>query len=161
MIDGWGISCEIALIWISLDFTDDQSKLFQVMAWCCQATSHYLSQCWPRSLLPYNVTRPEWVNLSSKVFCGIHLSNFPRSTHEINLQYVFRDYTLKLPHLPGANELRHFVLFSFPSSMYCLECIWNKSLLLEITACCLICSQCQAFYLTHCLHGDVAVILNY
>ena len=29
-----------------LDFTDDQSTLVQVMAWCHQATSHYLSQCW-------------------------------------------------------------------------------------------------------------------
>ena len=47
VIDGWGISCEIALIWMSLDFTDDQSTLVQVMAWCCQATSHYLSPCWP------------------------------------------------------------------------------------------------------------------
>ena len=32
MIDGWRISSEIALIWISLDFTDDQSTLVQVMA---------------------------------------------------------------------------------------------------------------------------------
>ena len=31
LIDGWGISCEIALIWISMDFTDDQSILVQVM----------------------------------------------------------------------------------------------------------------------------------
>ena len=60
VIDGWGISCEIALIWMSLDFTDDQSTLVQVMAWCRQATSHYLSQCWPRSLSPYGVTRPQW-----------------------------------------------------------------------------------------------------
>ena len=61
MIGGWGISCEIALILMSLDFTDDQSTLVQVMAWCRQATSHYLSQCWPRSLSPYAVTRPQWV----------------------------------------------------------------------------------------------------
>ena len=66
LIDGWGISCEIGLIWMSLDFTDDQSTLVQVMAWCCQASSHYLSQCWPRSLSPYGVTRPERVNLSVK-----------------------------------------------------------------------------------------------
>ena len=45
VIDGWGISCEMVLIWMSLDFTDDQSTLVQVMAWCCQAPSHYLSQC--------------------------------------------------------------------------------------------------------------------
>ena len=37
------------------DFIGDQSTLFQVMAWCRQATSHYLSQCWPRSLSPYGV----------------------------------------------------------------------------------------------------------
>ena len=64
VIDGWDISCEIALIWISPDFTDDQSTLVQVMAWCRQATSHYLSQCWPRSLSPYGITRPKWVNVA-------------------------------------------------------------------------------------------------
>ena len=30
-----------------LSLTDDKSTLGQVMAWCRQATSHYLSQCWP------------------------------------------------------------------------------------------------------------------
>ena len=62
VIDGWRICCEIALIWMSLDFIDDQSTLVQVMAWCRQATSHYMSQCWPRSMSPYGVTRPQWVN---------------------------------------------------------------------------------------------------
>ena len=59
--DSCGISCEIALIWMSLNLTDDQSTLVQVMAWCRQATSHYLSQCWPRSQSPYGVTRPQWL----------------------------------------------------------------------------------------------------
>ena len=59
--DGWGIACGLALRWMSLDCTDDKSTLVQVMAWCRQATSHYLSQCWPRSLSPYGVTRPRWV----------------------------------------------------------------------------------------------------
>ena len=58
---GWGISYEIALRWMPLHLTD-KSTLVQVMAWCHQATSHYLSQCWPRSLSPYDVTRPQWVN---------------------------------------------------------------------------------------------------
>ena len=62
VIDGWGIACEVALRWISLDLTDDKSTLVQVMAWCRQARSHYLSQCWPRFLSPYGVTRPQWVN---------------------------------------------------------------------------------------------------
>ena len=31
------------------------------MAWCCQATSLYPSQCWPRSMAPYGVTRPQYI----------------------------------------------------------------------------------------------------
>ena len=74
VIDGWGISCELALRRMSLDLTDDKSTLVQVMAWCRQATSHYLSQCWPRSLSPYGVTKPQWVKPSFRRipngFCG-------------------------------------------------------------------------------------------
>ena len=67
VINGWGISCELALLrWMLLDLTDDKSTLVQVMAWCHQATSHYLSQCWLRSLSPYGVTRPKWVNMCKK-----------------------------------------------------------------------------------------------
>ena len=57
-IDGWGISCEIALRLMLLDLTDNKSTLVQVMARCCQATSHYPSQCWLRSMSPYGITRP-------------------------------------------------------------------------------------------------------
>ena len=35
---------------------DEKSALGQAMAWCHQATSHYLSQCWSRSMLPYGIT---------------------------------------------------------------------------------------------------------
>ena len=65
--DGWCISCKIALRWMPLDLTGDKSTLVQVMAWCRQATSHYLNQCWPRSLSPYGVTRPQWVKLNSSL----------------------------------------------------------------------------------------------
>ena len=30
---------------------------------CCQATSHNLNQCSPRSIMPNDITRPQWVNL--------------------------------------------------------------------------------------------------
>ena len=53
-----------ALRWMPWDLTDDKSTLVQVMAWCRQATSHYLNQCWPRSLPPYGITRPQWFNSS-------------------------------------------------------------------------------------------------
>ena len=48
--------------WMTLNLTDARSILVQVMAWCRQATNHYLSQCWPRSASPYGVTKPQWVN---------------------------------------------------------------------------------------------------
>ena len=32
------------------------------LAWCRRAASHYLSQCWPRSMLLHGVPRPHWVN---------------------------------------------------------------------------------------------------
>ena len=53
-------------IWISLQFVprspiDNKSALGQVMAWCRQASSHHLNQCWPRSVSPYGVPWPQWV----------------------------------------------------------------------------------------------------
>ena len=33
-----------------------ESTLVQVMSFCCKATIHYLSQCWPRSMSPYAIT---------------------------------------------------------------------------------------------------------
>ena len=62
VIDDWCISGEIAIRWIKLDLTDDKSTMVQVMAWCRQATIHYLSQCWLSSLSLYGVIRPQWVN---------------------------------------------------------------------------------------------------
>ena len=41
---------------------DDKSTLVQVMAWCRQATSHYLNQCWP---------------IIREVFCHSSLGNKP------------------------------------------------------------------------------------
>ena len=61
MVGGWSISCKIVLKWMPMDLTDGKSTLVQVMVWCRQATSHYLNHCWPRSLSPYDVIRPQWV----------------------------------------------------------------------------------------------------
>ena len=36
------------------------------MAWYCQATSQYLTQCWPKSLSPYGAIKPQWVNKISR-----------------------------------------------------------------------------------------------
>ena len=95
---GWGISYEIALRWMPLDFADDKSTLVQVMTWCLQATSHYLSQCWPRSLLPYGVIRPQWVDssppdkmaavLADNIFKCIFLNENDRIPIPISLKLI-------------------------------------------------------------------------
>ena len=69
-------SCEVGLRYRRKSTTephDDKSTLVQVMAWCHQAVSHYLCQCWPRFVVPYGVTRPQWVNgLVSKHYWAIN-----------------------------------------------------------------------------------------
>ena len=52
---------------IAQDLIDDKSTLVQVMAWCRQATNHYLSQCWHSSLSLYGVTRGEWVKVKQRL----------------------------------------------------------------------------------------------
>ena len=44
------------------------------MAWCRHAPSHYLSQCWLRSISPYGMTRPQWAEASTKclAICRLH-----------------------------------------------------------------------------------------
>ena len=56
-----GTRYEVSLSWMLCKLTNEKSTLVEVMAWCCQAANLYLSQCWPRSLLPYG-TRSQWDN---------------------------------------------------------------------------------------------------
>ena len=50
------------LRWMPWDIVEESSTLFQVIAWCCQQSEHYLSQYWPRAISPYRVTKPQCVN---------------------------------------------------------------------------------------------------
>ena len=48
------------------------------MAWCHQATSQYLSQCWPTSMLPYDIISLQWVNhVITWIFYYISLRPLP------------------------------------------------------------------------------------
>ena len=40
-----------------------KSITVHIMAWCHQATNHYMNQCSLRCPTPYGVTRPQWVKL--------------------------------------------------------------------------------------------------
>ena len=58
----WLVSSNFPMI-MSSDECHRVLLMIQVMAWCRQETSHYLNQCWPRSPMPYGITRPQWVDL--------------------------------------------------------------------------------------------------
>ena len=110
------ISAIDGLWWMSLDLTDDKSTLVQVMAWCHQTTSHYLSLCWPRSLSPYGITRPQWVN------------TWLQRIGQRQLQDE-KHLTFGVPYIRGltvVNSLR-------PSDAY-MRC-WTGSSLVQIMAC--------------------------
>ena len=55
---------EITFEWIPKNRTNETSTLVQVMAWCHQAKSHCLRQCWPRFISSRDITRPQWVKIS-------------------------------------------------------------------------------------------------
>ena len=77
-----------ALRWMPQDLTDDKSTLVQVMAWCRQATSHYLSQCWLSPLSPNGVARPQWVN-DIPVQEYFHVDNVPPICRKKTMFFCF------------------------------------------------------------------------
>ena len=50
--------------WLPKSITDVWSTSVQVMAWCHQATSHYLNQLRPSSMTPYAITRPQCLQVT-------------------------------------------------------------------------------------------------
>ena len=61
--------------WVPWHLTNDKSTLAQVMAWCRQATSFYLSQYWPRSMSLYAVIRSQQINTLKPRPSGRHLAD--------------------------------------------------------------------------------------
>ena len=66
-------------------------KIFvQVMAWWHQAISLYLSHCWPRSLLPYGITGPQWGNeFLVKKIQQAHVPIYFFSTNKVEINHTY------------------------------------------------------------------------
>ena len=65
-------SCEVALRCMPQNTFEERSTLVHI-TWCFQAISDYLSQCWVRAKLPYDITKPQWVNICRVKPIGIWL----------------------------------------------------------------------------------------
>ena len=77
------------------------STLVRVMAWCRQATSHYLNQIW------LIVSTDQW-HLSESNF----IRDTPATNHKNQLQFAWIKF---LSNLPGANDL--IIIFSLDWSL--------------------------------------------
>ena len=74
------------------------------MAWCHQATSHYLNQCWPRSSMPYGVTRPQWVK---QIWPSLYMLGF------LNVNETRTDRGAGNPTIPYIQSLCRAKLYLF------------------------------------------------
>ena len=105
------ISYEITLGWMPQDLTGDKSKLIQVMAWCRQATSHYLNQCGPSLLMPCDITRSQWVNYL------VHIN-----VDECHMFLFF----MKLTQQEKGHYLRHTSSLPEQVGQYCAGICWRE-----------------------------------
>ena len=87
----------------------DKFTLFQVIAWCRQARSPYLNQRWPRSLSPYDVTRPLWGEFSSDKMLACNIQYIPR-----NMQTIFALLCFVV--------VIHWLIFPYPSGLLHWHC---------------------------------------
>ena len=68
---------------MSVDLTDEKSTLVQVIAWFHQATNHYLSHCWHRSMSPYGISRLQWVKTLRPEQNDIYFLTFPNDAFSL------------------------------------------------------------------------------
>ena len=107
----WGTLCETALRWMPQNLTNGESTLVQVMAWCFQATSHYLSQCWPRSMSPSSFTRWQRVNTFS---AAVQEATMSMSMLPLNvLNFFQRKHRYVFPFLYHSSTVTHHRLLKF------------------------------------------------
>ena len=63
-----GVIIEILLKFASESSVDKKSTLVQLMAWCCRATSHYMTQSWQSHVMRYGITGL-WYVLTEDEWC--------------------------------------------------------------------------------------------
>ena len=124
---------EIAFRWLPQNLTNESSTLAQVIAWCRQATSHYMSQSWPICKLLYDVSRPHWVKL-----LGIHIR-------------FIKDKKLFECKLYIAECMYQYMSVHFKSCWtYILRCCWISSLSDELKS---LFHICKPYWLCEDMEG--------
>ena len=93
---------------------------------CLTAPSHYLSQSWPRSLSPYGVTRPQWVNLK------MNASPYIYDIVNVIVQYFWILLVLDITHTIVNVLYVHICLVNSPIWIHRC-CMYVTNMLLHVT----------------------------
>ena len=123
-----------------------KSTLVQVMVWCHQATNHYLSQCWPRSMSAIWVHLAtiisflicvkwgNWVNISSgnnflpaQSWTHRENSHITQTTPEPTLLSWGRWPCEKIPPHPWPHCKPGLIVLIGPLRPYCSQALWSCS----------------------------------
>ena len=86
----------MALVRLSQDQSDDNWTFIKLMAWCYQATCHYVDPCWFKSIPPYGTSRPRWYYTMcfERINYEILLINLSLSVWWSIFQFILTIFTL-------------------------------------------------------------------
>ena len=90
--------------WMPQNSADNKPTLVQAMAWCHQATSHYPGQCLSRFMSPYDVTKPQRIQLDNNgpIFMLSCYNNF---LHDGIIVIIKMVVTLTMPNKANLRDL--------------------------------------------------------
>ena len=109
--------------------------------WCHQVTSHYLNQCWSRSMSPYCISRPQSVTVNS-----VFMKNFHGSSDICPMGFIYSIQICEISHQTfGPSHQKctvcpmifvNTVNSSLPTSVAYM-CWWTGLVLVQAMACCM------------------------
>ena len=82
-----------------------------------QAMIHYLSQCWSRSILPYCIPRPQWVQSPS--WFRYYFNNIPQISSKNLHDHKYVNHLLSNSLRPGDAYIRHWTGSPLVQTMAC------------------------------------------
>ena len=120
-------SCEIALRWMPQKTSADKSPLVQVMAWCWQATSHYLNQWWPSFVLPLGLKQ----YAQPTIWYDTRYDAHDTIRSAIHLPFLFGKQRLVIP----ACDQKHCIPPTITSCAVMMRSGYNNGGLLGVSRC--------------------------
>ena len=80
-------------------------------------TSHWLNQCWPRSMWPYGISRPKWEWVKSRGDTILHLFNSPILKGIFSIENIWISIYISLKFIPEGLTDKKSVLI--PDNGWC------------------------------------------